>query len=313
MDVLLAGDFDAGEREDWLQALGAAMPEARWHARDDPGFDPGRVTAAVVANPPPGSLRALPRLALIQSLWAGVDRLLADPTLPEGVPIARMVDPAMNRAMAETALWAVIALQRDFFVYGRQQQQGLWRQHAQRRPDDWPVLVLGMGEMGRTAARALVAAGYPVSGWSRNPGVADAGVERLSGDVELWRALPLARVLVNLLPLTAQTQGLLGARLFDALPRGAALVNLARGRHVVDDELLAALDDGRLSHAVLDVFHQEPLPPAHPYWRHERVTLLPHVAAQTDARSAAAVAVTNLRALRDGLPLQHRVDRGRGY
>ena len=313
MDVLLAGDFDAGEREQWRQALGAAMPEARWHARDDRGFDPGCVTAAVVANPPAGSLVGLPRLALIQSLWAGVDRLLADPTLPEDVPIARMVDPAMNRAMAETALWAVIALQRDFFTYARQQRQGLWLQHAQRRPDEWPVLVLGMGEMGRTAARALATAGYPVTGWSSRPGPADGSLRRVAGDVELWRALPQARVLVNLLPLTARTEGLLGARLFEALPRGAALVNLARGRHVVDDELLAALDAGQLSHAVLDVFRQEPLPPAHPFWSHERVTLLPHVAAQTDSRSAAAVAVANLRALRDGQPVAHLVDRERGY
>lgn len=313
MNMLLAGDFDDGERAEWLQALSAAMPEARWLARDEPGFDAATVTAAVVANPPPGSLRGLPQLALIQSLWAGVDRLLADPTLPAGVPIARMVDPAMNRAMAETVLWAVVALQRDFFVYARQQHQRQWRQHAQRRADEWPVLLLGLGEMGRTAARALRAQGYPVSAWTRSGGKAEPGVRCRAGEAELWPALAGARVLVNLLPLTPHTEGLLGRRLFDALPRGASLVNLARGRHVVDAELLAALDDGRLSHAVLDVFHAEPLPPSHAFWTHERVTLLPHVAAQTDARSAAAVAVANLRALRDGLPLQHRVDRTRGY
>jgi glyoxylate/hydroxypyruvate reductase A len=129
------------------------------------------VQAAVVANPPPGSLQGLPALRLIQSLWAGVDRLLADATLPAGVPIARMVDPAMNAAMAETALWATLALQRDFFAYAAPAAPGrVWQQHAQRRADEWPVLVLGQGEMGRAAARALRAQGYPVTGWSRTAG-----------------------------------------------------------------------------------------------------------------------------------------------
>ena len=302
MDVLLCGDFDADEALAWQQALSQALPELRWRSVGEARARPDEIGAAVVANPPPGSLQGLPRLGLIQSLWAGVDRLLADPTLPAGVPIARMVDPAMSAAMAETALWATLALQRDFFVYARQQRQGRWQQHPQRRADEWPLLVLGQGEMGGTAARALQAAGYPVQGWSRRAGTA-----------ALQQALPRARVLINLLPLTPETRGILDAALFAALPRGAALVNLARGGHLVEADLLAALADGRLSHAVLDVFGQEPLPAGHPFWRHEQVALLPHVAAQTDVRSAAAVAAANLRALRDGGPLRHLVDRGRGY
>lgn len=313
MNVLLCGDFDAAEAQAWQQALSAAMPEARWWTLQQARAQPAEVEAAVVANPPPGSLQGLPALRLIQSLWAGVDRLLADATLPAEVPIARMVDPAMNAAMAETALWATLALQRDFFVYARQQRQGRWQQHAQRRADEWPVLVLGQGEMGRAVARALSARGYPVTGWSRSPGTAEPGTARIAGEAALRQALPQARVLINLLPLTAQTTGLLDARLLAALPRGAGVVNLARGRHVVDADLLAALASGQVGHAVLDVFHHEPLPPDHPYWAHDRVTLLPHVAAQTDERSAAAVAVANLRALRDGGVLRHRVDRRRGY
>ena len=313
MNILLCGDFDAAEARDWLGVLRATMPEAQWLDLAQARARPDTVSAAVVANPPPGSLQGLPALRLIQSLWAGVDRLLADTTLPAGVPIARMVDPAMNTAMAETALWATLALQRDFFRYARQQRRAEWRQHLQRRADECPVLVLGQGEMGRTAARALVAAGFPVTGWSNGPGAAEAGVRRLHGDAALWQALPQAQVLVNLLPLTDRTRGLLDARLFAALPRGAGLVNLARGAHVVDADLLAALASGQLSHAVLDVFHAEPLAAGHPFWAHDQVTVLPHVAAQTDARSAAAVAVANLRAARDGAPVAHRVDRGRGY
>jgi glyoxylate/hydroxypyruvate reductase len=313
MDVLLCGEMDADEWRDWQAALSAAMPEARWWTPEQAHGRPADISAAVVANPPAGSLQGWPGLRLIQSLWAGVDRLLADPTVPVDVPVARMVDPAMNAAMSETALWATLLLQRDFARYAVQQRRGVWQQHVQRRADECPVLVLGQGEMGRTAARLLAACGYPVTGWSRTPGPADAGIQRIAGDAALWQALPKAQVLVNLLPLTAQTTGLLDARLFAALPRGAGVVNLARGRHLVEADLLAALASGHIAHAVLDVFQVEPLPASHAYWDHPQVTVLPHVAAQTDCRSAAAVAVANLRAMRDGEPLRHAVDRSRGY
>lgn len=313
MDILLCGNFDADERQSWQQALAQALPEGRWLDLDEARAQPAAVQAAVVANPPPGSLQGLPALRLIQSLWAGVDRLLADATLPPGVPIARMVDPAMSAAMAQTALWATLALQRGFFGYARQQRQRLWRQHGQRRADECPVLVLGQGEIGGAVAQALARTGFPVTGWSRRAGEARGGVRRVAGAAALWQELPGAQVLVNLLPLTEATAGILDARLFAALPHGAGLVNLARGRHVVDADLLAALDRSQVGHAVLDVFHPEPLPPEHPFWTHERVTVLPHVAAQTDERSAAAVVAANLRALREGREPRHRVDRRTGY
>jgi glyoxylate/hydroxypyruvate reductase A len=300
MNVLLTGAFDAGEREQWLQALSAAMPEATWLNFAEAQSHPQGVQAAVVANPAPGSLQGLRQLRLIQSLWAGVDRLLLDGSLPSGVPIARMVDPAMNAAMAETALWAVLSLHRGFFAYQQRQHAGVWRPHAQRRADEVRVLVLGQGQMGRTAAGRIAQQGYAVIGWRRD-----------------GRALAplLARsdVVVNLLPLTADTRGLLNADFFAALPPKASVVNLARGAHVVDADLLAALDSGHLRHAVLDVFHTEPLPAGHAYWQHPHVTVLPHAAAATDARSAAAVAASNLRAARDGQHLQYLVDAARGY
>ena len=300
MKVLLCGDMDAAETALWHAALAAALPEARWLDLAAARARPAEVQFAVVANPPPGSLQGLPHLGLIQSLWAGVDRLLADATLPAGVPIARMVDPAMSAAMAETALWAVLSLQRDFFVYARQQQQGVWLPHAQRRADDLRVLVLGQGAMGGATVERLVPLGYRVTGWRRDGSA-------------LAPLLTQADIVVNLLPLTPETRGLLDARFFAALPAGAAVVNLARGAHVVDADLLAALDGGQLRHAVLDVFHTEPLPAGHPFWTHPRVTVLPHAAAATDPRSAAAVAAANLRAARDGRPIAHLVDRHRSY
>lgn len=300
MKLLLCGALDGAEMSAWRTALAAAMPEAIWLDPAAARAAPDEVQAAVVANPPPGCLHGLPRLRLIQSLWAGVDRLLADPTLPPGVPIARMVDPAMTAAMAETALWAVLALHRGFFIYQQQQRDGLWRQWPQRRADEVAVAVLGQGEMGTAVASRLAQQGYRVRGWRRD-------------GTPLAQVLAAAEVVINLLPLTPATRGLLDAGAFAALPPGAALVNLGRGAHVVDADLLAALDSGRLRHAVLDVFDTEPLPANHAYWRHPRVTLLPHAAALTDARSAAAVAVANLRALRDGSALAHLVDRQRAY
>jgi glyoxylate/hydroxypyruvate reductase A len=316
MNLLLSGSFDAAERDAWAAALHQALPAhrlllARGEVPDD------TIDAAIVANPPPGSLQGLPRLRLIQSLWAGVDRLLGDATLPAGVPIARMVDPAMNAAMAETALWAVLALHRGFFTYARQQQQGLWQQHAQRRADELPVLLLGLGQMGRAVAQRLQQQGYPVTAWRRSArpdGTAPPpGVQVATGADGLQAALAGARVLVNLLPLTPDTRGLLGTGLFDRLPRGAAVVNLARGAHLVDADLLAALAAGQVGHAVLDVFHAEPLAAAHPFWAHPQVTVLPHVAALTDERSASAVVAANIDALASGAPLRHLVQRDAGY
>lgn len=314
MAILLTGQFDSEqEARAWQQALAAAWPAQAWWTLDQARADPAAVRVAVVANPAPGALQGWPNLALIQSLWAGVDRLLADPALPPAVPLARMVDPMMSEAMAQTALWAVLALQRDFFVYARQQREQRWQPWPQRRADEWRVTVLGAGEMGRTAAAALARQGYVTRVWAARPRALPTGVQGAFGEQALAQLLPVTDVLLNLLPLTPATRGLIGASLLAALPAGASVVNLARGAHVVDADLLAALDSGRLAHAVLDVFDVEPLASDHGYWTHERVSVLPHVAAATDPRSAAAVVAANLAALAEGRPLANLVDRQRGY
>jgi glyoxylate/hydroxypyruvate reductase A len=213
-----------------------------------------------------------------------------------------MVDPVMNEAMAQTALWAVLHLHRDFIDYERQQREGVWRQRAQRRADEVPVAVLGMGQMGGAVARRLSDNGYAVTGWNSR-----------SGDASLADVLGVAEIVINLLPLTPATHRLFDARRFAQMRPGASLVNLARGGHVVEADLLDALQRGHLRHAVLDVFDSEPLPAGHPVWSHAGVTVLPHVAALTDPRSAAAVAAANIRTLRGGGTPLHLVDRGRGY
>jgi glyoxylate/hydroxypyruvate reductase len=301
MTILIAAAFDADEWRAWRPLLEAALPGERL-VRDRGECDASQIDIALVANPSAGALQGLPALKLIQSLWAGVDGLLADASVPVQVPVARMVDPAMNQTMAETALWAVLSLQRGFFDYAAQQRAGEWRQHAPRRADDLSIAILGLGQMGSATAQVLTQHGYRVTGWRARDG-AEA----------LPRVLAGADIVVNLLPLTPATDGLFNRATFAQMRHGASLVNLARGAHVADADLLQALDTGQLSHAVLDVFRTEPLPPEHAFWTHPRVTVLPHVAAPTDPRSAAPIVAANVRALRDGRPLAHVVDRARGY
>lgn len=299
MAILVAAAFDDDEWAMWWPLLQAALPgELLLRERD--AVAQQEIDIALVANPPPGSLRGLPKLRLIQSLWAGVDRLLGDATVPAGVSLARMVDPAMNATMAQTALWAVTSLQRGFFAYALQQREGLWKQQPLRRADEISVAVLGMGQMGQAVAQLLTQHDYRVRGWRRNSGPLDS-------------VLAGAEVVVNLLPLTHETRSLFNAATFAQMPRGASLVNLARGAHVVEADLIAALDSGQLKRAVLDVFATEPLPAAHPFWSHPSITVLPHIAAPTDPRSAALIAARNIASLRAGEPLQHLVDRTRGY
>jgi glyoxylate/hydroxypyruvate reductase A len=312
MAILLATNFDAAELASWWPALQSALPGEHL-LRDRSGLSDGEsVDIALAANPPPGAVAGLPGLCLIQSLWAGVDRLLADPTVPVDVPLARMVDPAMNEAMAETALWAVLSVQREFFAYARQQREPAWRQLPQRRADETAVTVLGLGQMGRTCALRLAGNGYRVAGWSRSE-TKVAGIETFAGEAGLASVLADADVVVNLLPLTDATRGLFDARTFAQMRRGAALVNLARGAHVAEADLLEALASGQLGHAVLDVFASEPLPVTHAFWSHPRITVLPHVAALTDPRSAALIVARNVAALREGRALENVVDRSRGY
>jgi glyoxylate/hydroxypyruvate reductase A len=287
--VLLCGQWPATEAARWRQALQRALPEARWCEPTDLQDQPGlasEVSIAVVANPPAGAL-----------------------------------------TMAETAAWAVLSLHRRYFDYRRQQDRAEWRPWPQRRADEVPVLVLGRGQMGTAVARTLAGLGYPVTAWGREdrrgalatgpvrtPDGAEAlPVHVIAGPQALQAALPAHEVVVNLLPLTPQTAGLIDAAFLAALPPGAALVNLARGAHVVEHALRDALDRGHLRHAVLDVFAVEPLPPDSPWWSHPAVTVLPHAAAATDPRSASAVVASNVRALMEGRPLAHLVDRQRGY
>jgi glyoxylate/hydroxypyruvate reductase len=233
MPVLIATDLPPEENRTWRDALERALPQERFVVLRDEAGDAGTIDIAVVANPPPGALAGLPGLRLIQSLWAGVDRLLADPGLPADVPLARMVDPALAAAMAETALWAVLGLQRGFFDYAGQQAAREWRQLPQRRADETRVAVLGLGAMGRAVAARLAQQGLRVTGWSASGRAPIDGVALRSGAGALPSLLAAADIVVNLLPLTDATRGLFDAGVFASMRRGAGFVNLARGAQVV--------------------------------------------------------------------------------
>ncbi|MTE00035.1 glyoxylate/hydroxypyruvate reductase A [Paracoccus sp. YIM 132242] len=288
----------------WAPILTGLAPEMEL-VRD---ADPASIDAIIHApNGPISDLSPYVNARLVQSLWAGVERIVTNPTLTQ--PLARMVDPGLARGMAEYCTgWALRAhLRMDAYA-----QDGTWRNDlTPPLADARQVTILGMGELGRGVAAILGGIGFRVTGFSAS-GRAVPGVE-VFGPGGLDRALAGAEILIALLPDTPQTRGLLDADRLALLPRGAWLINPGRGTVLDDDALLAALDRGHLAHAVLDVFRTEPLPPDHPFWSHPRVTVTPHVAAETRVETAAPVAIENLRRAMTGQPVLHLVDRRKGY
>jgi len=295
----------------WRPLLPAAMPGREFRFWPDLG-DPAEIEYALAWQPEPGLLARLPNLRLIVCLGAGVDALLADPTLPRHVPIVRLVDPYMTDAMSEYVVWQVLRLHRQDLDYLAQQRAAEWHERAQKNARERPVGVLGFGTMGQDAGRKLQVLGFPVAGWSRSEKTVP-GFRTFAGADGFAAILAESEILVCLLPLTAETAGILNASAFARLPRGAMLVNAGRGRHVVEADLLAALDSGQISAAALDVFHDEPLPPGHPLWRHPRIIVTPHVAAETHPATAVAMVREAIAQLEAGLPLANRVDPQRGY
>ncbi len=266
---------------------------------------------AIVANPRPEDVLALPNLKWVHSVWAGVERLVAE--LPAGdLKIVRLVDPELARTMAEAVLAWTLVLHRDMPRYARQQRARQWLQHEYVRPEARTVSLLGLGVLGAASAAKLLDAGFQVCGWSRTRR-AVPGVECFAGAAELAAMLARTDILVCLLPLTAQTRGIVNAETLGALRAGAALVNFARGPIVDDAALRSALDAGRVSHAVLDVFDREPLPADAWQWAHPGVTVLPHISAATNPSTASAIVAANVRRYRESGVLPVAVDRAAGY
>jgi len=309
MALLFRSTVDSAAR--WRAQLTRLTQELEVRVWPEIG-DPAAIDYALVWRPEPGFLASLPNLKLILSLGAGVDYLLGDPRLPLHLPILRLVDPHMTDAMSEYVVLQVLRLHRRDLDYRNQQGAGVWRELDQQNAGQRRVGILGLGELGQDAAKKLKALGFDVAGWSRSEKAVE-GVRSYAGAAGLAPLLGRSEIIVCLLPLTAETEGILNKRTLALLPKGAALVNAARGAHLVEEDLLAALASGQISAAVLDVFREEPLPVDHPFWHHPRVVVTPHIAAFTNPATASPIILDNIRRFEEGRPLLNRVDPARGY
>jgi glyoxylate/hydroxypyruvate reductase A len=291
---------------DYRTALPQALAEAGIAARVVTEADPATVDYIVYApSSPVQDFTPFTRAKAVLSLWAGVERVVANPTLTQ--PLCRMVDPALTEGMVE---WVVGHTLRHHLGMDRHivNPGHVWDPTCPPLARERPVTILGMGALGSAVAAALRGLNFPVTGWSRTerPGC-------LHGPEGLVRALSRAAILVTLLPKTPETETLLNADRLALMPPGAVILNPGRGALIDDGALLAALDRGQLGHATLDVFRVEPLPPEHPFWSHPKVTVTPHIAADTRPASAARVIAENIRRGEAGEPFLHLVDRARGY
>lgn len=310
MAILLS--TKASAMEDWRDALLALDPQLEIRLFPEAG-DPADIEAAVCWTAHDmAELRRYPNLKLIVSMGAGVDHLLRPPGPPPGIPVARLVDERLTTGMTEWVLLNVLRFHRQDPEYRAQQAARIWEELPAPETGARRIGILGVGELGSASARALLPLGFPVMGWSRRPKDLP-GVEMFHGAAGLDAMLPRTDILVCLLPLTPDTRGVVDARTLGLLPRGAFLINGARGGHVVQPDLLAALDSGHVAGAALDVFEPEPLPADHPFWGHPKVVMTPHAASITIPRSAAPQVVENIRRAREGRPPVNLVDFAAGY
>jgi len=292
----------------WLDALRAALPGA-----DVQEWQPGAPAAehAVVWSPPQQFFDEQPGLKVIFNMGAGVDALLSL-ELPRDAVVVRLDDAGMSVQMAEFVCHAVIRHFRELDQYARDVAVGRWSYRRPRARADYPVGIMGLGVLGERVARAVAQFEFPVRGWSRSP-KAIPGVQCYAGAEELDEFLAATRILVCLLPLTPDTADILNRRTLSQLIPGAYVVNVARGGHLVDEDLLALLDEGHIAGATLDVFREEPLPRDHAFWRHEAITVTPHTSARTLREETVAQIVDKIHALARGEAIAGVVDRQRGY
>ncbi|HAE21574.1 MAG TPA: glyoxylate/hydroxypyruvate reductase A [Spirochaetaceae bacterium] len=299
----------------WLAALSAAFSSLPM-AGSPPALHswPGAPACdyALLWRPPAAFFAEQPRLKAAFALGAGVDSLLAAEGLPADLAIYRIEDAGMADQMVEYALYACLERLRGFDRYREDQRTGRWGQGRYAERSALRVAVLGLGALGGAVARALVAFGFSVSAWSRRP-KSLPGIACYAGLEGLEHTLSRADLLIILLPLSRATEGLLNEARLSLLPEGAWIVNLARGRLVHEQDLLAALEAGRIGRAMLDVFNEEPVPPGHPFWTHPRVFMTPHIAAITPEEKAARQIAAGIAALEEGRQPSGRVDRLAGY
>ncbi|WP_087718597.1 2-hydroxyacid dehydrogenase [Salinicola salarius] len=295
----------------WIEQLQALLPGWTIRPIHDPG-DVEKVTYAVVWKPATGAFLPFPNLKAIVSLGAGIDHVLADAELPRQMPIIRTVGTDLTQRMREYVALHVLRHHRDIPAIAANQREKRWQQLVVPPATQRRVGVMGLGNLGGAAARTLAALGFETLGWARTKREIE-GVITYAGDSEFSEFVSRCEILVCLLPLTVATTGILNAALFERLPKSASIINAGRGQHLVEADLLAALESGQLSHATLDVFDVEPLPAEHAFWPHPGVTITPHTASLIDAPTGSRIVAANIERFEREGSVPDLADAARGY
>ena len=318
--IVFISSLERAEQQQWLALLTKLLPDETILFPDMFSVAQAvEVDIAIVANPDPSILGNFPNLVWVQSLWVGVEALV--PSMRQHnqqlekskqLQLVRLLDPQMAATMAEAVLAWTLCLHRNMPQYAAQQRKKLWHQLPCATAAQTRVTVLGAGELGMAAVKVLLQQNYTVSCWSRSQKNI-AGVHNYVSLGQLPEALAQTDILINLLPLTAETKGLLNKQLLSNLPSGAKLINFSRGAVVDHPALLELLDSGQISHAVLDVFEMEPLPADNPLWQHSQITVLPHISGPTNMTTAAQVVADNINSYRADDVLPTTVNLAQGY
>ncbi|WP_373518377.1 2-hydroxyacid dehydrogenase [Pricia sp.] len=300
-----------GKIDFWKAALMAESPELQVYSylEDHPK---DKIEMALVWKHPEGCLAEYPNLKLIASNGAGVDFIFEDPDVPKGIPITRIVDTKLAEDMSEHVLAVILSHLKNLDTYRLQQTRAIWKPRDYYRISDFTVGIMGLGELGGVLAKDLVRFGFKVQGWA-NSQKSLSTMKTFAGDEEVSEFLSSSEILVCLLPLTDKTTGILNTSLFKKLPKNAFVINVARGGHLVDNDLIEMLDNGHLSGAGLDVYHQEPLPTSHPFWQHEKIHMTPHYASVSEPKFVVPQILENFQRMKAGKPFLNEVSRDKGY
>jgi glyoxylate/hydroxypyruvate reductase A len=301
----------AGDDEKWKSVMVERLPDANIKIHSE-NYDPATIDYALFWKQPQGLLGTLPNLKAIFSLGAGVDHVVASPTLPLDLPVIRLEDAGMADQMVQYHLYAALHFMRDFDVYNAQQAKANWAPHDVARISRCRVGVMGLGALGAAVATSLSDLGFAVSGWSRSMKAIE-GISTYAGPDTLAEFLGQSDILICLLPRTPETENVLNSTTFSFLPKGAAIINAARGAMINEADLLLALDTGHLRGAFLDVTVTEPLPESHPFWDHPKIRITPHIAAATRFEESVDQIAENLDRLAKGETPRGLVDRQSGY
>ena len=295
----------------WKNALLAKAPEIPIYSYLEE-HPKEKITMACVWKQPADTLKQYHNLKCIASFGAGVDFIFKDQSVPKHLPITRVVDPVLASDMSEFVLALILGFFKNLNTYKTDQLKNIWSPQEYIRISDVTVGIMGMGALGEKLAEDLIKNRFEVIGWANSPKIIP-GVEVYAGSNQKNTFLSRSNILVCLLPLTKDTTGILNNKLFKELPKQSYVINVARGGHLVDEDLLEYVNNGHLAGAGLDVFHQEPLPVEHPFWNHPKIHITPHVASVSDIESVIPQLLENYRRLKEGLPLINEVSREKGY